>query len=249
MFPIAFYVGARPIYSYGLFVLLGAIVLFAIAVSLARRAGRRQEHVVPMALGTLAGAFVGARLSHLLLEPDRALELLNFYSLFQPSTPGNIIGLMVGGFLGGLAVRHSLGLPSLGNYYAPALAGASVCWRCGCTCAGCCYGTPTNLPWAVQLDGAYRHPTMVYEGLFKLVMFAVLWKLRLKIKRDNELLYVYFATYAAFRFALEFIRVYPPIALGLTGAQYLCLGILAWLGIYALRRRGVPGWPAQGQPA
>jgi len=249
MFPIALYLGPYPVYSYGLFVVLGAIVLFALAFVQARGAGRRQDHVVPMALGTLAGAFVGARLSHLLLEPDRALELLNFYSLFQPNVPGNIIGLMVGGFLGGLAVRRSLGLPSLGNYYAPALAGASVCWRCGCTCAGCCYGTPTGLPWAVHLNGAYRHPTMVYEGLFNLAMFVVLWKLRHRIKRDNELLYLYFASYAAFRFLLEFIRVYPPVAFGLTGAQYLCLGILVWLGIYILRRAPRTRLPAQGLPA
>lgn len=91
MFPIAFYLGPYPIYSYGLFVILGAIILFALAFAQARSAGRRQDHVVPMALGTLVGAFVGARLSHLLLEPDRALELLNFYSLFQPGVPGNII--------------------------------------------------------------------------------------------------------------------------------------------------------------
>ena len=111
-----------------------------------------------------------ARLTHLLVEPDRAAKLLNFYGLLQPGTPGNIIGLMLGGFAGGLAMRRSLELPSAGNFYAPALAAASVIWRVGCTLASCCYGKPTDMPWAIYEDGAYRHPTMVYEGLFNLMV-------------------------------------------------------------------------------
>lgn len=249
MYPIAFYLGARPVYSYGLFVLLGTLVLFGMAAVQARWAGRSRDHALPVALGALVGAFVGARLTQMLAEPARFDELLNFYGMFQPRTPGNIVGLMVGGFLGGWVVVRSLGLLSFGNYYAPALAAASVCWRCGCTCAGCCYGKPTQLPWAMHLDGADRHPTMVYEGLFNLLMLALLWRLRGRAWRDNELLYLYFACYAAFRFGLEFIRVYPPIAFGLTGIQYMCLALLLWLGIYALRRRPRPAAPAQGLPA
>jgi phosphatidylglycerol:prolipoprotein diacylglycerol transferase len=238
MHPIAFSIGAYPVYAYGICVVAGAVTLFAVALAQARRAGRKQEHIVPMALGTLVGAFVGARLTHVLVEPDKTAQLLDFYGMLQPRTPGNIIGLMIGGFLGGLAVRRSLDLPSLGNYYAPAFAAASVVWRVGCTCGGCCYGKPCNLPWAVHLDGADRHPTMIYEGLFNLVMLAILWRLRRRITRENELLYLYFAAYAIFRFWLEFLRVYPPIAFGLTGAQYLCMAILAWLGIYLWQRDG-----------
>jgi prolipoprotein diacylglyceryltransferase len=78
------------------------------------------------------------------------------------------------------------------------------------------------LPWAIYEEGAYRHPTMVYE-----------------------LLYLYFASYALFRFWLEFIRVYPVVALGLTGAQYLCLGILAGLGVYLLKRGSAVSLPSE----
>jgi phosphatidylglycerol:prolipoprotein diacylglycerol transferase len=250
MHPIAFWIGPYPVYSYGICMLLGSITLFGMASALARRDGRRHDHVVRMALGTLVGAFVGARLTHLLVEPARAAELLDFYTLFQPKTPGNIIGLMGGGFLGGLAVRRSLGLPSLGNYYAPALAAASVVWRVGCTLGGCCYGKETHLPWAVHLDGADRHPTMIYEGLFNLALFAVIWRLRGRVTRENELLYLHFAAYAGFRFGLEFLRTYPVIAFGLTGAQYLCVAALAALGIYMLLRgRNDRVLPARGLPA
>jgi phosphatidylglycerol:prolipoprotein diacylglycerol transferase len=126
MHPILFYVGPYPVFAYGAFITLGLITLYTIALVLARRAGQEWEHLLPVAAGVLVGGVFGARLSHLVVEPDRLVELLDFYSLFHPSTPGNIVGLMVGGYLGGLAVRESLELPAQGDYYAPALAAASV---------------------------------------------------------------------------------------------------------------------------
>jgi phosphatidylglycerol---prolipoprotein diacylglyceryl transferase len=92
---------------------------------------------------------------------------------------------------------------------------------------------------------------MVYEGLFNLVMFFVLWRLRHRITRENALLHIYLASYAFFRFWLEFIRLYPPVAFGLTGIQYLCLGILLWLAIWLWRQRARPGTvlPAGGATA
>ena len=57
-----------------------------------------------------------------------------------------------------------------------------------------------------------------------------------KVKEDELLLMGYLAAYAAFRFLLEFIRVYPPLALGLTGIQFLCLAMLLGIGAWFTRR-------------
>jgi len=113
--PILFYIGSYPVFSYGVFITLGLITLYAIALASARRAGQEWEHLLPMAAGVMVGGVVGARLSHIILEPDRLIELLDFYSLFRPGTPGNIIGLMIGRYLGAMVVRESLELPSQGN--------------------------------------------------------------------------------------------------------------------------------------
>src|SRR3990172_11279295 len=119
MYPVLFYIGSIPIWSYGTFIALGMTLLFAMALLPAQRDGRSWEQLLPMAMGVVAGGVFGARLSHLIVEPDKFGELIDFYSLFRPGTPGNVLGLMVGGYLGGLVVRRSLDLPSLGNYYAP----------------------------------------------------------------------------------------------------------------------------------
>jgi len=233
MHPILFHAGPYPVFSYGVFITLGLIVLYAIALVPARRAGWEWEQLLPIASGVLVGGVCGMRLSHVVVEPDRFVELLDFYS----GATGNIVGLVVGGYLGGTVVQKSLGYPAMGNYYAPAMAATSVVWRIGCTLGGCCYGQETGLPWAVHLAGADRHPTMVYEGLFNLLLFGVLWRLRRRVTGDNDLLYLYFACYALFRFWLEFIRLYPPVLLGLTGIQVLCLGGLVWQGVYWRQRR------------
>jgi prolipoprotein diacylglyceryltransferase len=72
---------------------------------------------------------------------------------------------------------------------------------------------------------------MIYDGLFNLAMVAVLVRLRPRVTRDNQLLHLYFAAYAVFRFWLEYIRVYPPIAVGLTGVQWLCIAIVVWQAV------------------
>src|SRR5574341_874900 len=237
MRPVLFYIGSVPIWSYGTFIALGMLTLFAMALISARREGRSWEHLLPMAMGVVAGGAFGGRLSHLIVEPDKFAELIDFYSLFRPGTPGNVVGLMVGGYLGGLVVRNSLGLPSLGNYYAPALAAASVLWRIGCVLAGACHGRVTTLPTVITNASLTDNLPPVYDGLFNLVLFILLWRLRRRVTRDNALLYLYFAAYAFFRFWLEFISDYPPIAFGLTGVQLLCLTILIWQGIVLWRGR------------
>lgn len=237
MYPVLFYIGPVPIWSYGTFIALGMLTLFAMALISARRDGRSWEQLLPIAMGVIVGGVFGARLSHLIVEPDKLAQLIDFYSLFRPGTPGNTIGLMIGGYLGGLAVRNSLGLPSVGNYFAPALAAASVMWRVGCVLAGACHGRVTTLPEVITHASLTDNLPPVYDGLFNLALLILLWELRRRVTRDDALLDLYLAAYAFFRFWLEFISDYPRIAFGLTGVQLLCLAIMAGQAIELWRER------------
>jgi phosphatidylglycerol:prolipoprotein diacylglycerol transferase len=237
MRPVLFYLGPLPIWSYGTFIALGTVTLFAVALLPARKDGRRWDQLLPMALGIGVGGVFGARLSHLLVEPNLAASLADFYSLFLPGTPGNVVGLVVGGYLGGLVVRYRLGLPSLGNYFAPALAAASVLWRIGCLLAGACHGRTTDLPAVIRSESPLLNLPPIFDGLFNLVLFVLLWRLRPRVTRDNALMNLYLAAYAFFRFWLEFISDYPPIAFGLTGVQLVCVTVLIGLGIWRRRVR------------
>lgn len=41
--------------------------------------------------------------------------------------------------------------------------------------AGAAFGAETNLPWGIELWGAKRHPTQVYETAASLLIFALVW--------------------------------------------------------------------------
>lgn len=84
--------------------------------------------------------------------------------------------------------------------------------RLGCFFAGCCFGSPTSLPFGIIynsnsyafsiLKNTATHPVQLYEALFNIILYFVLEK---KIAFKNRF-YVYIYSYSIFRFFVEFIR-------------------------------------------
>lgn len=80
---------------------------------------------------------------------------------------------LVGGYLGVELVKAALGIRiKTGDSFAFPVAVAIAIGRLGCFAAGCCYGTVTDLPWAVHFSAVdadpavCRHPVQLYEFLF-----------------------------------------------------------------------------------
>jgi len=136
--------------------------------------------------------------------------------------------------------------------------------RIGCHLAGDGdYGMPTDLPWgAVYSRGTYPpslafrdfpdivkrygidgvvpdtirvHPAPVYEFIMGTILFLVLWKLRERYSRDGVLFMWYLIFAGAARFLVEFIRLNPRLAFGLSEAQLFSL-LLIGSGIFGMRR-------------
>lgn len=103
----------------------------------------------------------------------------------------------------------------------------------GCQFSGDgCYGRPTNLPWGMYYEWGELpsllpvHPTPVYDSLFHLFFFLYLVRRWNRGLPDGHTGLLFFAGSAAFCFLLEFVRINPPVALGLTLAQWTYLAIL-----------------------
>jgi phosphatidylglycerol:prolipoprotein diacylglycerol transferase len=113
--------------------------------------------------------------------------------------------------------------------------------RLGCLLAGCCYGSPTDWWWAIDLHGDHRHPTQLIEALGLLGFGSFLWK-----KQPTVILIAfYFVFYGVMRFMTEMLRgdeirgVWGP----LTPSQWISLlfisiGILTTKFSYPLKPRG-----------
>jgi phosphatidylglycerol:prolipoprotein diacylglycerol transferase len=140
--------------------------------------------------------------------------------------------------------------------------------RMGCLMAGCCYGLPTKLPWAMSFpprspasDGQFKahllesrlswslpvHPTQVYESAASLAVAAFcLIYVHPRKRYDGQVFVSFVALYAVVRFIIEFLRDDERGgALFLSTSQWIGVALLAVAGaLHQLRRPKVPG----GQP-
>jgi prolipoprotein diacylglyceryltransferase len=154
---------------------------------------------------------------------------------------------LIGAYLAVELVKLALGIRvKTGDTFALPLALALAVGRWGCFFNGCCFGTPTDLPWGVDFgDGVRRHPTQAYESLFHLLLVGVLVVFTVRDVIPTHRLQFYLIAYASVRFATEFIRPEPVYAFGLTYYQCACAvlgsGLTVQWWVEAARSAKVPG--------
>jgi phosphatidylglycerol:prolipoprotein diacylglycerol transferase len=138
---------------------------------------------------------------------------------------------LIGAYLGVELTKWILGIRiKTGDSFAIPLAFALAVGRWGCFFNGCCYGTPTTLPWGayfqVQGEWVRCHPTQIYESIFHLTMAGVLLHIIHQGTFRYQRLKLYLIAYGIFRFAMEFIRPEPRVWLGLTYYQWVALALV-----------------------
>ena len=215
MHPILFRIGSFPIGTYGVILALAALGAILLGRRLASRAGIDPEKVTDLYVYTLLASFVGSKVAMILGDfrefADHPLRFL----------VENIrhFGAFYGGFVAGVLMavlylrRHGIPFWRAADVTAPCLVLAQALGRWGCFFAGCCYGSPTDLPWGVVFpevplcaEGAAIHPWPVYESLGDLAIFALLLLLFRRRRFDGQVFLVYVTLYAALRGLLEFLR-------------------------------------------
>jgi len=243
MFPVLLRIGSFELTSFGAMMAVAALV----GVWIFRRELLRSnlpETGVDAAVAGVLGGLVGAKLlwvaEHLHEEP--VLQLL--------FSRGGLswFGGLVGGIGAGLAVMTWRRLPVVPVLSAatPALAIGHAIGRIGCFLVGDDYGRPSTLPWAVAFPrglpptSARVHPTQLYEAALLVPVAWLLFRLRRQRADDRLVLGSYLIVTTVLRFLIEFIRVNERVALGLTVAQWACLGLVA-VGVWlvGVARRGL----------
>jgi phosphatidylglycerol:prolipoprotein diacylglycerol transferase len=184
-------------------------------------------------LGAFCGAMIGAKLPFVLADWD---GLISGWAWF--SNGKTILCGLVGGYFGVELTKWLLGVRvKTGDSFAVPVAAAVGIGRLGCFHAGCCYGTPTDLPWGVvfpNVDTLARHPTQLYESAFHLTMAAILFALQRRGLFRGQLIKLYILSYLVYRFFTEMIRPEARLAAGLTGYQWASLVLVVlflWLWI------------------
>ncbi len=239
MFPIL-QLGPLAIQLPGLFLLLGVWI----GVTLAERAA--PNHGVAPAdltnlifLGLVAG-LIGARLGYALRYVDvylaSPLSLLALTPVTLAPAEGAAVGVIASLIYG---QRRELRLWPTLDSLAPGLAVVGVAQGLAHLASGDAFGAPASLPWAVNLWGASRHPSQVYEILAAAGILAFVLRLDMRRGFPGLRFSAFTALTAGARLFLEAFRGDSVIVLGaLRQAQLVALGVLllSLVGMYGLAR-------------
>jgi phosphatidylglycerol---prolipoprotein diacylglyceryl transferase len=232
-----------PRFSYGLFMFLALVVFVFVRHFIPEPVGWRRvpwQNRLALTLCAFLGGTLGSKLPFALGASEGPFSALAWLSDGKTITTG-LLGAYLMVELGKWWMTiHA----KTGDTFALPLACALVVGRWGCFCNGCCYGTPTDLPWGCDFgNGLLRHPTQAYESLFHLGMAFVLWLLLREEWLRGHHFQLYLIAYGTYRFLTEYIRPEPASMCGLTFYQWVSLTLIAAMaGQWWLQRR-TPGKP------
>ena len=87
------------------------------------------------------------------------------------------------------------------------------------------------------------HPTQLYAIGYNLLIFAVLTFYLTRRRREGQVGWLYLVLYGSFRFANEAVRVTPPVVLGMSPAQAMCVPLIVIGAVMLLKARKLPPQP------
>jgi prolipoprotein diacylglyceryltransferase len=186
------------------------------------------------------------------------LNAANWQQLFNgsglPETGRSILGGILGLVAGLLIAKRLLKFdrPVLDNL-AYALPIGIAITRLGCLFGGCCYGTATSLPWAVQYGNNFQvfhvhaanlqipetstlslpmHPTQIYDLIFCLIIGLLVFLTRKIWKASGSRFLFVLLSYAIFRFLNEFFR--DSYLTGQWGELLMGIKFIQWMILVAI---------------
>lgn len=216
MHPILLELGPIKIFTYGFFLAVAFLTAIFVAGREAQRQGIPKGQFYDLCFYIIVAALVGSRLLFVILEPAAFLaHPLKLIALWEGGLDfqGGMFLALVVAFIyiryRGWAWRSTLdalavGAP-LGQFFG----------RIGCFMAGCCFGTPSHMPWAVvftdptslcPLRGVPLHPSQLYESFLALGVFGFIYWFRTRKRYSGQLVLIYLCLAGLVRFVVEFFR-------------------------------------------
>ncbi len=259
-------VGPVDIHFYGIMIGLGVIAAIMVTTRRYARMGGDTSIAERLLVWAVVAGVIGARIAYVGPRlPEITAE--GWWRVFAIWEGGlSIYGGLTGGVLVGVWLirrNHGDALKML-DAAAVGIPLAQSIGRWGNYFNQELFGTPSSLPWAVEIapgfrpaeyaDSATFHPVFLYESLWNLaiVIPAVLWvERRFELRRGNLFL-VYVILYAVARVALEFIRTdEATIVLGMRANQAFAALLIVVAGtilVLRQRRRVLPPAPDEVEP-
>jgi phosphatidylglycerol:prolipoprotein diacylglycerol transferase len=243
--PIAFALGPLQVHWYGLMYLLGFLGGWWLA---RRRAAQPGSTWTPVDVDDLifycaVGVILGGRLGWMLFYGTERIftEPLSVLRIWEGgmSFHGGLVGVLVA--LGMFASRRGRRMADVLDFAAPLPAIGFGAGRIGNFINGELWGKPTDVPWAVVVDGRALHPSQLYEATLEgLVLFVIITWFTATPRPRWAPAGLFLLCYGVFRFAVEFVRV-PDANRGYLLLDWVTMGqilsmpmIIAGIGMLAV---------------
>src|SRR5262245_58601038 len=186
----------------------------------ARLAGLDANKVLDLGIWVIIAALVGAKALLFIVDFNQFTSSWQEFTTLLRSG-----GVFYGGLIAAVVVciyqlrKHKLPLWTSGDLFAPGIALGYMVGRLGCLMAGCCYGRPTDVSWAITFtDPAANlnvgtplnvplHPTQIYESAAGLAIFLILMALERRGRQfSGRTFWAFVLLYSISRFFIEFYR-------------------------------------------
>ncbi len=149
--------------SYGFMMVVGFLAAVTVIRYLSHRFTRDPQHITNAALYSLIAGVLGARVFYIIHYPDQFRDSWgDFFAIWNGGLE------LIGGVVLAIAVivfyirYHKLPLCHYLDVLAIGLTTALIFGRIGCFLNGCCYGRPTDLPWAVRFPyGSFAYRSQI----------------------------------------------------------------------------------------
>lgn len=252
--------GNFTIHFYAICILVGIVAAAFLTNARLNRRGAEPGIVLDIILWAVPLGIIGARIFHVVTHPNDyfypGADLMRVFYIWEGGIA--IFGALVGGAVGAWIGCRLTGIRfwTFADAVAPGLLLAQAFGRFGNWFNQELFGTPTTLPWGLEIDqsnaawplglpaGTLFHPTFLYEVIWNLAGVAVLLLLERMLKLQwGKVLGVYLIWYGAGRIVWESIRIDPSeVFLGLrVNVWAALLAVLVGIVILVVQRRRHPG--------
>lgn len=249
---------------YGVVVVTGMLVGLLIVNAEAKRLQQNAEQYWDMGMIALLSGIVGARIYYVIFDWDNYKN--NLLEIFNTrhgglAIYGGIIGALIAVYIYGRIKKMSF--PIMLDCAAPGLVIGQVIGRWGNFFNREAFGGYTDNLFAMQLpvsavrqneitqqmwdhaqviggvDYIQVHPTFLYEGVWNIGVFLVLWLFRKHKKFDGEMFLIYLVLYGMGRLWIEGLRtdqLLSPVV-GIPVSQIVSVGAMVIGIILIIRKR------------
>lgn len=238
----AFHLGPLTVRAYSLWILAG--IFFALWLTTRRwvERGGKAEAIGDVGFWAIPFGILGGRLYHVITTTEpyfgKGGHPLNAFRIWEGGL--GIWGAIALGALGAYigCRRHHVSFAAFADAAVPGVLIAQAIGRLGNYFNQELFGRPTDVPWALQIDPAFRpsgyeqyttfHPTFLYELLWNLAGAALIIYLDRRFDlRGGRVFWLYVMVYVFGRLWIEMVRID-------TAVHVLGLRINVWVSLVVL---------------